>query len=107
MMPDRMGGIVVPLRRVLRRLQRPWFDRQVEILYQLRGEIDVGEARIAVTEAELETGRQQIAALRAEVAELRAEVAELRSQVVAQEARSWDQAAIARQLAALEDANMN
>ena len=97
MNPGRLGSSVRHVRRVLRRLQRPWFDRQVEILYQLRGEIDVGEARIAVTEAELETGRQQIAALRAEVAELR-------SQVVAQEARSWDQAAIARQLAALEDA---
>jgi hypothetical protein len=91
MEPQRLGALVVPARRVLRRLQRPWFERQVQILDALRRDLDVERARGAVLEREVQ-------ALRHEVAELRAEVA-------AQEARAWDQTAIANRLAALEDSS--
>ncbi|HEY8740544.1 MAG TPA: hypothetical protein VIN56_08130 [Candidatus Dormibacteraeota bacterium] len=90
MEPGRVGGLVVPLRRVLRRLQRPWFDRQVEIFDELRRDLDATSARIAAVE-----GRQ---------GEYQRLIAELRAQVEAQEARAWDDAAIAGRLAALEDA---
>lgn len=83
MEPQRFGFLVVPLRRVLRRLQLPWFLRQVEILTELRQGIEAPEAQLT---------------------ELHRLVGELRVMIKAQEARSWDHVAIARRLAALEDA---
>jgi hypothetical protein len=92
MAPRRFGALIVPLRRILRRLERPWFDRQVEIFDELRAAIDAAEARIAAAERTIET-----------LGTLAQEVRELRDSLRAEEARSWDQSAIARRLAALED----
>lgn len=94
MQPSGFGIVVLPLRRVLRRLQRPWFFRQVEIFKELRRAIDVQEAQ----------QEAQMAEIRRLVAESRGLVAELRTEVQQQEARAWDQTAIARRLAAIEDA---
>jgi len=77
------GFFGVGVRRVLRRLQRPWLIRQVQIFDELRRAIDAQEAQLA---------------------EIRRLIAELRTEVQQQEARTWDQTAIARRLAAIEDA---
>jgi hypothetical protein len=89
MRPTGLGIILVLIRRVLRRLQRPWFFRQEQIFNDLRHSIDVQDAKIADAREVLgETNRL---------------LQELRTEVHKREAQAWDQTAIARRLAALED----
>ena len=85
----RAGRLVKPLRRALRRLQRPWFDRQVEIMYELRHLLDIHE--------------EQLQMLRHETDVLQDEVGDLKAAMGAADARHWDQQAVAHRLAALED----
>ncbi len=80
--PSGSRRLVLPLRRILRRLLRPLFLRQVEILEELCRRLDDAEA------GRTEQDRRQDALL---------------SRIQATSAMGWDQVAMARRLAVLED----
>lgn len=80
--PKRFGVVVVPARRVLRRLLRPMLYRQVELFRELGDEIEELKQRV-------------------ETLEHRAD--ELANSLKSAAALGWDHVALTRRLAALED----
>lgn len=82
MQPSRMRFLVVPARRVLRRLLRPMFVRQVEIYEGFAADIED---------------------LRSRTEDLRKEIAEVNEKVESIAALGWDHVALTRRLAAIED----
>jgi hypothetical protein len=81
--------VVVPVRRLLRRLLRPIFLRQVELLQKLIDRLDAGEAS-------LQSVREQVDGL----AKRQDEVDERVEMVLS---FGWDYVAMVRRLAVLED----
>lgn len=73
--PVRFGRVIVPGRRLVRRVLRPVFYRQEELFAELGGEIDG----------------------------LKAEVERLSREVEGLTGLAWDHVAVTRRLAALED----
>jgi hypothetical protein len=87
--PKGLRRVVVPFRRLLRRLLRPIFQRQAELLAELSRE----QGRLAQRQEQL-TGQLENLTRRLE---------QLDRQVQAATAFGWDYVALVRRLAALED----
>jgi hypothetical protein len=81
--------IVVPARRAARRLLRPFFARQVEILQSICDRLDAAE--------------RDDRSLRADLAHLEGRHDRLADDTHASIAFGWDYVALTRRLAALED----
>lgn len=94
--PSPAGRIKDLPRRLLRRILRPIFLRQAEILHGMVARLDAGER----TEAEFWDALHRISS-RLDIVEARADSLAERSQVIL--AFGWDYAAAVRRLAALED----
>jgi hypothetical protein len=109
--------LIVPFRRMVRRILRPIFYRQVELFQELSAELDhQSEARkqqqmeLDRSRKALNDGRQELSCHREELkghhAELDRHRAELERLIERQdrvEALYWDHVALTRRLAALED----
>jgi hypothetical protein len=81
--------LIVPLRRILRRILRPIFQRQVELFAGLCARLDAGDA----ADCSLRTEFDQLAARHDNLAD------QMQSTV----AFGWDYVALTRRLAILED----
>ncbi len=82
-------GLIVPFRRVLRRVQRPFFQRLVAILQS--------------HEERLDTADRSAAGLRGDVDRLQRSHRDLAEQSQAALSFGWDYVAMTRRIAALED----
>jgi hypothetical protein len=87
--PQGVRRLVVPLRRLIRRILRPIFQRQVELFQSLCDRIDVADCNDQ--------------SLRSELANLANRHDDLADQMQSTIAFGWDYVALTRRLAILED----
>lgn len=85
----RLSWAMVPARRALRRIMRPWFARQSELLKELGGEVGALGATVQRSVERLDHLHQRLH--------------ELSEEVGVAVAVAWDREAVARRLSALED----
>lgn len=96
MQKGRLWWLMVPARRLLRRLMRPWMLREAELFAELEEEDRRIDRRLAVVEDAL--AKQAV-----ELSNLTHWVALLKKEIDTITARGWDSEAVRRRLATLED----